>query len=44
METIAPKTAGSIRLGWRVKASEALVTHLKTEYGDDRVRVGADSP
>ena len=38
----APKTAGSIRLGWRVKASEALVTHLKTEYGDDRVRVGMD--
>ena len=40
----APKTAGSIRLGWRVKASEALVTHLKTEYGDDRVRVGTDGP
>ena len=40
----APLTAGSIRLGWRVKASEALVTHLKTEYGDDRVRVGTDSP
>ena len=40
----APKTAGSIRLGWRVKASEALVTHLRTEYGDDRIRVGADSP
>ncbi|MDE0271317.1 MAG: DNA polymerase III subunit alpha [Gammaproteobacteria bacterium] len=38
----APKTAGSIRLGWRVKASEALVTHLKTEYGDDRVRVRMD--
>ena len=38
----APKTAGSIRLGWQVKASEALVTHLKTEYGDDRVRVGID--
>ncbi|MYF49079.1 MAG: DNA polymerase III subunit alpha [Gammaproteobacteria bacterium] len=38
----APKTAGSIRLGWRVKASEALVTHLKTEYGDDRVRVRID--
>jgi len=40
----APKTAGSIRLGWRVKASEALVTHLRTEYGDDRVRVGMDGP
>ena len=40
----APKTAGSIRLGWQVKASEALVTHLRTEYGDDRVRVGTDSP
>ncbi len=39
----ALKTAGSIRLGWRVKASEALVTHLKSEYGDDRVRVGMDS-
>ena len=38
----APKTAGSIRLGWQVKASEALVTHLKTEYGDHRVRVGMD--
>ncbi|MCY4342440.1 MAG: DNA polymerase III subunit alpha [Gammaproteobacteria bacterium] len=38
------KTAGSIRLGWRVKASEALVTHLRTEYGDDRVRVGMDGP
>ena len=40
----APKTAGSIRLGWQVKASEALVAHLKTEYGDDRVRVGMDGP
>ena len=40
----APKTAGRIRLGWRVRASEALVTRLKTEYGDDRVRVGFDRP
>ena len=39
----APETAGSIRLGWRVKASEALVTHLRTEYGDDHVRVGLGS-
>ncbi len=33
--------AGSIRLGWRVRASEALTMELKAEFGDERVVVGA---
>ena len=31
--------AGVIALGWRVKASEALMAQLKAEFGDDQVAV-----